>query len=302
MKQLFLSGGSGFIGRNILEQLGCEYAIDAPSHKDLPLEDEAEVSAFFKNRHYDAIIHTAVKPYHRMAEDTRDVFDINLAMYQNLKAQVKKNRADKMLVTGTGSEYSMDAYQPNMSEDYFGQHVPKDTGTLSRYQMAEDIEKTDLSVFNLRIFGVFGKYEKHDMRFISSNILRQLFGLPMTMKQDRRFSYLYIDDLMTVLKMFIEQTLRLKTYNIVPDEKILLSEILEMLRQAAGVPNYPVEILSQGMASEYTGDNSRLMTEFSELRFTPMQTAVQKLYDYYQQNIEKFSKAELLADSMTKSG
>ncbi len=300
MKKIFLSGGSGFAGRNIIEQLRGVYAIDAPGHRDLPLEDASKADAFFADRQYDAIIHTAVKPYHRMAEDTEGVFAVNMAMYENLKKQVAAGRAGKMIVTGTGSEYSTDAYKPDMTEEYFGQNIPKDAGTLSRFKMAEDIEKTDLPVYNLRIFGLFGKYEKYDMRFISSNILRQLFDLPMVMHQDKRFSFLYIDDLMSVLKIFIERTPKLKTYNTVPDEKVLLSDVLRLIRDAAGVPDYPIEVLNAGLGAEYTGDNTRLRNEFPDVRFTPMADAVRKLYDYYKQNLGAFSREALFADSLAQ--
>ncbi|MEX1307343.1 MAG: sugar nucleotide-binding protein, partial [Eubacteriales bacterium] len=73
MKKIFLSGGSGFIGRNILEHFGESYEIDAPGHSALPLEDADKVAAYFAHKQYDVIIHAAVKPYHRMAEDKNSV-------------------------------------------------------------------------------------------------------------------------------------------------------------------------------------------------------------------------------------
>jgi len=296
MTRIFLSGGSGFVGTNIREQLGGVYDIDAPSHSDLPLEDAALVDEYFKDKAYDVIIHTAVKPYHRMAGAPENLLGTNMAMYKNLKKQVASGWAAKMLVTGTGSEYSMDAYRPNMPESYFGQHVPKDEGTLSRYKMAVDIEKNTLPVYNLRLFGLFGRYEKHDMRFISSNILRLLFDQPMMCFQDKRFSYLYIDDLMPVMQWFFENSPKHKTYNVVPDETVTLVEILQMIRQCAGQPDYPAEVQKSGMGQAYTGDNTRLKSEFKRVKFTPIKTAVGKLFDYYKINLEQFDPADLIKD------
>ena len=47
----------------------------------------------------------------------------------------------------------------------------------------------------LRLFGVFGRHEDYAIRFISNAICKTLFDLPITLRQNRTFSYLYVDDL-----------------------------------------------------------------------------------------------------------
>lgn len=70
MKTILLTGGSGFIGRNILESpLVEKYLIDAPSSKELNVADEKSVAQYFVSHHPDIVIHAAVKPTHRNARD-----------------------------------------------------------------------------------------------------------------------------------------------------------------------------------------------------------------------------------------
>lgn len=66
---ILLTGGSGFIGRNIIESLSDRYNIIAPTHSMLELTDENTVSAFFRSNEIDVVIHSAVKPGHRNAKD-----------------------------------------------------------------------------------------------------------------------------------------------------------------------------------------------------------------------------------------
>jgi GDP-L-fucose synthase len=46
-----------------------------------------------------------------------------------------------------------------MSEDYFQKHIPTDIYGFSKYVMTKDIETNDADILNLRVLGIFGKYE-----------------------------------------------------------------------------------------------------------------------------------------------
>ena len=108
----------------------------------------------------------------------------------------------RMVFLGTGAVYDMRHYEPLMPEEYFGDHVPADETGFSKYVIAKYAEKAD-HVVELRPFGVFGKYEDYAIRFISNAICKTLFDLPVTLRQNRRFSYVWIDDLVRVVEHFM---------------------------------------------------------------------------------------------------
>ena len=84
--KILLTGGSGFIGRNIRESFLAEkYEILSPSSKELNLADEESVDAFFKNNSIDLVVHAAVKPSHRNAKDFSNLFYTNTRMFFNLE-------------------------------------------------------------------------------------------------------------------------------------------------------------------------------------------------------------------------
>lgn len=69
MKTILLTGGNGFIGRNIRESFLMEkYNILFPSSRELNLSDENSVDDYFKQHTVDIVIHAAVKPCHRNAK------------------------------------------------------------------------------------------------------------------------------------------------------------------------------------------------------------------------------------------
>ena len=66
---VFVTGGSGFIGRNLVEALGDEYDILAPSHAELELLDEEAVATYLNRHRVEVVVHCAVRPGHRAARD-----------------------------------------------------------------------------------------------------------------------------------------------------------------------------------------------------------------------------------------
>ena len=60
MKKILLTGGSGFIGRNILEShLSEKHEIQAPKSFELNLLDSLSVDEYFKGKEFDVVLHSA---------------------------------------------------------------------------------------------------------------------------------------------------------------------------------------------------------------------------------------------------
>lgn len=294
MKQILLTGGSGFIGRNILESFLAEkYEILAPKSTELNLIDTNCVDAFFKCHDcFDVVIHSAVKAGHRNAKDTNNLFYSNVRMFQNLERQ--KDKYGKFINLGSGAVYDMQNYQPKMKEDFVGMHIPVDEHGFCKYVVNKQIEQLDNFV-DLRIFGIFGKYEDYAIRFISHAICKTLFNLPITIKQNRKLDYLYIDDLMPILEFFIENDVKYKSYNITPDKSIELFELAEIIKNIT-MSVQDIVINKTGLDLEYSGDNERIKTEYKDVKFTQINDSVYSLYCWYKQNLCHINRDFLLID------
>lgn len=291
-KTILLTGGSGFIGRNIRESyLADKYDIVAPTRAEMDVSNTESVDRFFKGRNFDAVLHTAVKPGHRAATDRENLFYTNVRMFENLERH--RDQYGKFINFGSGAIYDVSANNANVSEDDIYKNMGADDHSFTKYVVHKQIDNLP-GFIDLNIFGIFGKYEDYSIRFISNAITKALHGLPITLRQNRRFSYLYVNDLMHILEWFIEKNQKFKSYNIVPDNHIDLQDIAYSISDIAG--GTAVSIANPWYGLDYYGNNSRLRAEMPNVKFTPIQTAVSELYNWYKQNIHLIDLQKLIKD------
>lgn len=292
MQKILLTGGSGFIGRNIRESyLAQKYDIVSPSHNVLDIADTESVDKFFAHRYFDVVLHTAVKPGHRAAIDKQNLFYTNVRMFENLERN--RDRFGKLINFGSGAIYDVSSDNAGVTENDIYKNMGADDHSFTKYVVHKQIDNLP-NFYDLNIFGIFGKYEDYSIRFISNAICKSLFNLPITLRQNRRFSYLYVNDLPPILEYFIENNPRFKSYNIVPDDFVELRDIATQVSEMSG--NSDVRIANKGYGLNYYGDNSRLRSEIRDLRFTPINTAIRELYNWYRENINLLDKQKLLSD------
>ena len=290
--KVWITGASGFIGRNLVEQLGQEFDLLAPGHAELDLLDEEAVASLLRENPADAVVHCATKPGHRNAKDPTGLLDANTRMFHNI---VRNDRAyGKLILLTSGAVYDQRFFAPKMPEQFFGTHVPVDETGYSKYLCARFAAKLD-NVVELRPFGVFGQYEDWEIRFISNAICKTLFDLPVTLRQNRRFDYLYVDDLAEVVRHFLLAEDARGAYNVTPDEAVELKALAEMVVGISG-KDLPVRIAQPGLGVEYSGDNRRLKAEMPGFPFTPLEHAVRSLYGWYTEHRHLIRRELLLVD------
>lgn len=294
LKKVLLTGGSGFIGRNIQESfLGRKYAITAPRHAELELADDDAVNAYFRKNTFDVVIHSAVKPGHRNAKDPTNLFYADCRMFFNIVRN--SGSFGKLIVLGSGSVYDMARQSlQKVEETFLGTSVARDEHGFYRYVAARFMEQMPGAV-ELRIFSIFGKYEDYAIRFISNMICKAIHDLPLTMKQNRPFDFLYIDDLMPILDHFISNDAKHTSYNVTPDHSIELYQAAEKVRAISG-KDLPIVVAQPGMGFAYGGSNARLHSEIPGLRLTDLDDAIRRLYGWYSDNKDTIRKELLLVD------
>ena len=288
---ILITGTNGFIGRNLKEHfLTTSNKLRTPKRDELNLLDEQSVEDYIKNNNFDVVIHCCV---------TLTSIEQNHKMYFNLERLSKS--FGKLICIGSGAEFDGKNYIPKMNEDYFNKNVPsrEDIYGYSKYEIAKNILNKKRNIFNLRVFGIFGKYEDYRRRLISNNICRLLQGKNIVLNKNGCFDYMYVNDFSKIVEMFINKEPKYSTYNTCTGEVIEFLTIVKIINEADG-RNKPIEVKQEGINPEYSGDNSRLLKEFSQINFTDPKISIKELYNWYK-NESNFIFDEKLFDKWIKN-
>ena len=287
MARILITGGKSFIARSIVEKLPHHDNV-CLGREGLDLLDSSGVREALENGQFDVVIHTA--NYDTAPEfstkDPKLVLENNLKMFYNV-ARCSEHFG-KMIYFGSGAEFGRENWIPKMREDYFDENVPTDQYGLSKYIMTKHALSSN-NIFNLRLFGLFGEYDDWRYRFIPIVCCKAVLDLPITIKQNARFDYLYIDDLVKVVEWFIHNRPEHKVYNVCSGEVYDYVGLAEKVLKECG-KELPIDVQLPGLRDEYSGDNTLLRSTIKDLQFTPIEDAIGKLYKWYENNKELIDK------------
>ena len=272
MKTILLTGGSGFIGRNILPILREKYDVLAPTRQDLNLLDENAVAQFFNQNKIDYVVHTAnASPAKNPLDKLERIMPDSLRAYYTLERC--SHLYEKMFYLGSGAEYDKRQDIISIKEEDFGKKIPTDDYGFAKYIM-NLCAKTSENIYNLRIFGCYGPTDAKT-KFIRDAIDCCLQNRPITIRQNCMFDYIYVTDLGYVILNLLEKKLSYHDYNICTGKRISLLEIAKIVSQQMNNLR-PIKIVKKGWNKEYTGDNTRLLQELGKFQFTPIEHGVLK--------------------------
>ena len=276
MKRILITGGSGFIGRNLCEQLGSDYCVYSPTRKELDLLSQQAVATYIKSNQIDIVVHSAVHvPLFHGAENE---YYNDMRMFFNLEAL--SGQVEKILYFGSGAEYDKRFSLRRVEEEQIGFHIPETEYGLAKYTM-NTLARGSQNIYNLRLFGVFGKYELWEIKFLSNLCCKVVFGLPLTVRRDCFFDFLWVDDLSGIVAWFLENTPLHHDYNVCMGNEYSLLQLAEMVRKISG-KDLTIELLNKEPNLDYTASNNRLLSEVPALQITSMEKALHKLYQYYE--------------------
>jgi nucleoside-diphosphate-sugar epimerase len=283
--KILLTGGSGFIGRNLLETLRGRHEIFAPPHRELDVTDTPEVDRLFRERRFDAVLHAAVQGGDRVLETT-------LRGYWNLARHA--GEVGRLFYFGSGAEYGKQRDLVKVREEEIGRVVPSDAYGLAKLFCNEDARRRP-RVTNLRLFGVYGPHEGYLFRFISNSIVKTLLGMDIVVRQDVVFDYLHVADLVAIVDRLIQNEPVDTDVNVTPTESISLRQIVAIISSAASRA-LPVAFKTPGLNFQYTGLNGALLRLVPDFQFTPYEEGIHRLYSYYSERREALDRDSVVRD------
>lgn len=206
---ILITGGNGYIAKSILSRIKSEHDVTSISRNDFDLTNQKSLSDWFENKYFDVVIHTAIVGGNRLIPDRPSVLDENLSMYFNLVNN--KDHFGKLITFGSGSQYYLSDTPHGKSKAIINESV-----------------KNNFNFYDLRIFGVFDENEL-STRFIKANIIRYIKKEPMIIHANKIMDFIYMQDLISTVEYYINNTELAKDINCCYKEKYTLKTIANMI-------------------------------------------------------------------------
>jgi UDP-glucose 4-epimerase len=289
--KILITGAAGFIARNLFEQMRETHDISALDRQALDLLDAGRTLACLKNNLFDVVIHTATydaAPKHS-TKDPAKVLENNLRMFFNLVRG--KSYFGKMIYFGSGAELDRAHWVPKAREDHFDRFVPTDQYGFSKYLMTRHAQNAT-QILNLRLFGLFGKYDDWRTRFLPNACAHAVHDMDIRIDQNRYFDFLYIDDLVKVVRWFVDHEPARPVYNLCSGKAIDFETVARKVVHVSG-KRLSIIVKNDTLGQEYSGDNSLLLDAIQGLELTPFDTALRDLYQWFEANKQTVEKDKL---------
>ena len=282
MSRVFVTGGTGFFGKSILDYLkrhprfraGDEWTILSRdperfrSRNAALLEQErrigfvaGDVRDFRAEGSYDEIIHAATAAVTTLADE--EMTSTIVEGTRHVLEFAKSCGAKKLLLTSSGAVYGPQT-KPVGEEAECRPVTAYGKGKLAAERMCAE---SGLDAKIVRCFAFVGPHLNRDIHYAIGNFIRDcLAGEPVVIRGDGtpRRSYLYADDLVEWLFAALDRGVSGRPYNVGSPEGLSIREVAERVRAALNAGN-EVRVLGApvpgAMPSVYVPDVARTMRE-----------------------------------------
>ncbi len=270
MKRVLLTGGSGFIGRNIKEYLSTVCELYTPGRKELNLLNEKDVRDYLQKNKIEIVIHSAnPNPVKNDLDKPESMFEDSIRVFMNLYQA--EDCYERMYTLGSGAEYDKSREIVLIKEEEQGRSVPCDSYGLAKFTINRLIESSNKQC-NLRIFACYGPTD-HESKFITHAIRCCMKNEDITIRQNCYFDYMHVSDLAKILEYFICHEPKYSAYNVCTGTRYTLEEIARIIQRQMQVQN-KIVLLNAGWNREYTGNNERLLKEMGSYQFMSLEDGI----------------------------
>lgn len=277
---ILITGSKGFMGKEFSKQFKEKYGynIYELNKENCNLLSFDSVRDFFikSNVKYDLVLHTAIKGGRRTREDEEIIVYENLLMLYNLLSF--QNYYQCIISFGSGAELDR-RYDINPKAR---NRYPIDPYGLSK-SVIDKLTMAEPKLCNFRIYNCFGINEQPE-RMIRSNIEKYINKENIVIHQNRKMDFFYIDDLVSLIRFFIDSNNIPKTFDCCYKEKNTLEDIANIINNLS---DHKVEIVLQDQininssSKDYYGQYVE-----THIDYIGLEKGIQIMYDRYIKEIK----------------
>lgn len=304
-KKILVTGATGFIGKNLVENLKEKFEIyalilDEKEKNVIPQIDYILWKTFFDRENeiktldgkklgkIDTVIHLASYGVNPKDNDIDKMIESNINLTKDLISNLERVSCKNIIFTGSGFEYG-DKGKIKLKEDMELNPFSLYGATkVSAFLIGKKLcESLGINYINLRLFNIFGEYEGSN-RLIPQIINNYLEGKELNFTAGNQVrDYLYIKDIIEVYEMILEKNIyNNETYNVCSSEEVTIKEFITKVANTIGINkeslNFGIIPSRKEEALYIVGDNSKLKKDFDWNRKYSYEFGIKNMYDFFQ--------------------
>lgn len=304
-KKILVTGATGFIGKNLVENLKEKFKVyalilDEKEKNVIPQIDYILWKTFFDRENeiktldgkklgkIDTVIHLASYGVNPKDNDIDKMIESNINLTKDLISNLERVSCKNIIFTGSGFEYG-DKGKVKLKEDMELNPFSLYGATkVSAFLIGKKLcESLGINYINLRLFNIFGEYEGSN-RLIPQIINNYLEGKELNFTAGNQVrDYLYIKDIIEVYEMILEKNIyNNETYNVCSSEEVTIKEFITKVADIIGINkdslNFGIIPSRKEEALYIVGDNSKLKRDFDWNRKYSYEFGIKNIYDFFQ--------------------
>ena len=307
-KKLFITGGRGMVGRNILAHTAAQnWEIVAPSSGELDLTDQHAVAAYYDSEKPDVVIHAAGKVGGIQANmaDPVGFLDINTTIGRNVIIEAQKSGVKTLINLASTCMYPATAPNP-LSEDMIltapleptneGYALAKILATrLCQYISSQDQAAQYKTLIPCNLFGLHDKFDPAHSHLVPAIIHKMHIAKTTNATEveiwgdgTARREFMFAADLADAVHVAIaDPTLMPELMNIGLGQDHTINEYYETVADVIGWSGNFVHDLSKpvGMKQKLTSTARQQAWGWSPK--TSLRDGLAKTYEFYLKEVAK---------------
>lgn len=301
LKKIFLTGGTGMVGRNILEsKLVSECEIIAPTRSELNLFNKADVFDFIKKSKPDLIIHAAGKVGGIKANigNNFKFYSENLIIGNNVLMSAAELGVPNLLNLGSSCIYPRDIDRPIRESDLLSGHLePTNEGyALAKVAVAklgEYITEVDPNLKYRTIIpcNLYGSYDNFDLKLahmIPAVIMRiseakkNNTDVHMWGNGNARREFMHISDFINFIEYLIPNFQHLPNYlNVGIGKDYSIKDYYSTIAKIIGFEGLIISDNSQPTGMKKKQVDTTLLNDFGWKSSIGLEEGILLAYNYY---------------------
>lgn len=309
MGNVLVTGGNGFLGRNLLEgktKLGKRgYNVLSPKSSELDLMSYDDVFEYIKRNEVEVVIHLAasMSGIGELLEHPLKYYESNILINFNIVRASRELGIKKFITLGSSCGYNNDTPLP-MKEESFWTLKPENTYGIAKLLMLEHLEaQSDMEWCYFipgNLYGPYDHFGDTNAHLIPATVLKfekaisnnenaiEVWGDGSQVRD-----FLYVKDMCKI----IEEALDASIYdgeaiNVSVEKGVTVKEIVLAIQKSMEMDNISIvwdESKPTGILKKIMS-NARFLEKRHDFEFTKLEDGIRYTLDWYKTNREETTR------------